>query len=185
MANFDLKRAEALLEEAGFPKKKDGFRFSLSYKTTTNTTRVQIGKAIASQLKKIGIKLRVEPMEWGRFSQDVKQGRVQIWGLTWIGFKDPDILRYAFASESFPPNGGNRGYFSNQKLDELLRLARKTSDFEKRAAIYRSAQELIAYEQPYVYLWHDKNFVVAKRSVQNFKMFTDGRFDGLKDTFIK
>ena len=185
LASHDIEKANRLLDQAGFDRKKDGSRFSLSYKTTTNATRVQVGKAIASQLKKVGIKLRVEPMEWGRFSQDVKAGRVQMWGLTWIGFKDPDILRYAFAQESFPPDGGNRGFFANQQVDALLTKAKATTDFMERKALYQRAQELIGDQQPYVYLWHEQNFAVLNRKVDGFKLFADGRFDSLVTTTKK
>ena len=95
-----IKEGQSTLDQAGFPK-KGKYRFTISYKTTTDSTRIQIARAIASQLKKIGIRVKVETMEWGRFKQDVAAGRVQMWGLTWIGYKDPDIYRYAFASESF------------------------------------------------------------------------------------
>lgn len=176
--NFDLKKANKLLDEAGFPKKGD-HRFVLSYKVTTDATSLQIAKAIASQLKKVGIKVKVESMEWGRFAQDIAAGRAQMWGLKWIGFKDPDIYRYAFSTESIPPQGGNRGHYSNPELDQLLEKGRKTLDSEKRRMVYNKVQDIIAHDCPYVFLWHEENFAIVNKKLEGFKLYADGRLNSL------
>ncbi len=175
---FDLEKAKSILDAAGFPMKEDA-RFEVSLKTTTDITRLSVAKAIASQLKKIGIKVIVEPMEWGRFKQDVDAGRVQIWSLTWVGFKDPDIYRHAFASESFPPNGANRGWYSNPKLDELLKKGRRTTDEKERISIYKEAQLLLDQDIPYIFLWHEDNFAVINKQLEGFTLYADGRYTSL------
>ncbi len=180
---LDLAKAEALLEAAGFKKKGD-YRLELSYKTTTDVTRISIAKAIASQLKKVGIKITVEPMEWGRFKQDVDAGRVQLWSLTWVGFKDPDIYRHAFASSSFPPNGGNRGWYNNPKLDEVLEKGKITSNPEQRIKIYQDVQQLVDKDLPYIFLWHEDNFAVVNRSLKGFSLYADGRYSALTQAFF-
>lgn len=180
---FDLVAAEKLLDEAGF-KKNGRYRFKLSYKTTVDATRINIARAIASQLRKIGIQVVVEPMEWGRFQQDIEAGRVQMWGLTWVGFKDPDIFRYAFSSETIPPNGGNRGRFRHKKLDELLNLGRSTIDLAERKKIYHDVQNIIAKELPYIFLWHEQNFAVISKKVKGFQLYADGRLSSLSQVKI-
>ncbi|SME87896.1 ABC transporter substrate-binding protein [Pseudobacteriovorax antillogorgiicola] len=177
-STLDLAGANKLLDKAGF-KKKGRYRFTLSYKTTTNATRINIARAIASQLKKIGIKVKVEPMEWGRFKQDVEKGRVQLWGLTWVGFKDPDIYRYAFASDSTPPNGGNRGWYSNPTLDKLLAEGRQTFNPEERRATYHKVQKILDEDKPYIFLWHEENFAIVNKKVKGFEIYADGRFNAL------
>lgn len=180
---LDLTAAQKLLDDAGFKVGPDGkTRFSLSFKTTTDMTRITIAKAIATQLGKIGIQVKVESMEWGRFKADVEHGRVQMWTLQWIGFKDPDIYRFAFGTDSFPPNGGNRGFYSNPKLDALLKAGRETPDVTKRKAIYAEVQAIIDADHPYVFLWHEENFAVLKKSVKDFELYSDGRLTSLRQT---
>jgi len=182
--NYDPKMAEKILDEAGF--KKDGrYRFRLSYKTTVDATRINIARAIASQLRKIGIEVVVEPMEWGRFKQDVEAGRVQMWGLTWVGFKDPDIFRHAFSSETIPPNGGNRGQYMNPNLDKLLNLGRITVDQKKRQEIYHDVQKILAKDLPYILLWHEQNFAVINKRVKGFQLYADGRLSSLSQVSLK
>jgi len=180
----DQAMANKLLDEAELKSPGKGQpRFKISYKTTNNITRVTIAKAIASQLKKVGIEVTVEPLEWGRFKADVEAGRVEMWSLSWVGFKDPDIYRFAFATESFPPNGGNRGWYSNPNLDKLLTEARTVNDPEKRKDLYSQVQKIVAGELPYVFLWHEEIFAVHNRNLQGFELYADGRYESLKQTF--
>lgn len=183
---FDPKKARTLLDEAGF-KDPDGdngpkSRFSLTYKTTTNITRINIAQAIASQLKKVGIDVKVQSLEWGKFKEDVEKGQVQMWSLSWVGFKDPDIYRYAFATESFPPNGGNRGWYSNKELDKLLAEAKTAIDTKQRVELYHKVQSIIDKEMPYVFLWHEESFAVMQNQIEGFKLYADGRMSALRTT---
>ncbi len=182
---FDLAKAQALLDKVGLPLKDDGkghkHRFSLTLKTTADQTRSNVAHAIAGQLQALGVKVTVETLEWGKFKADVDKGAVQMWLLNWIGYKDPDIFRYALATESFPPNGGNRGWYSNAKLDAILSEARKTTDLSKRKNLYAQAQTIVNEDVPYAFLWHDKNFVVLNKAIKGYEIFADGRFSSLVD----
>jgi len=177
---YDIAAAKKLLDSAGFKPKSGKTRFTLTYKTTQNTTRVAIAKAIAADLRKIGIQVKVQPLEWGRFKADVEAGHVQLWSLAWIGFKDPDIYRYAFATESFAPNGGNRGKYSNTEVDKLLAEGKTATDFKIRKKTYDKVQTILAAEVPYAFLWHEENFAVMNKSVKGFEVYADGRFSSLK-----
>ena len=167
-----------LLDEAGFPLKGHS-RFDLTITLTNNSTRLSISKVLANNLKKIGINLRIRTVEWGKFKKDVEKGVVDIWLLTWIGYKDPDIYRYAFSTGSFPPNGGNRGWYSNSHLDSLLERGLKTSDISERKKIYQEVSSLVTKDLPYVFLFHENNYAVMRNNVKNFKLFADGHYSSL------
>ena len=182
-ADYDPNKASKILDEAGFKKKDDGFRFLLSYKTTNRTSSLGIAKAIASDLKKIGIKVEVETLEWGRFKDDVEKGHVQMWGLAWIGFKDPDIYYYAFSSQKFPPDGGNRGWFHDPKVDKLLEEAQVTPEFAKRKKIYDDVQALLYEQSPYAFLFHEDHVVLMQANVRGFELYADGRYSSLRHAY--
>ncbi|MGE0174116.1 MAG: ABC transporter substrate-binding protein [Oligoflexales bacterium] len=184
--SHDIAKANAVLDAAGLkPAKGAKYRFSLTYKTTTDTTRVNIAKAVASQLKKVGIDVQILPMEWGRFKEDVEKGRIQLWGLTWVGFKDPDIYRYAFSSDSVPPNGANRGWYSNPQLDKLLEQGKATTKLEDRIKIYNEIQKIVNADLPYVFLWHEENFAVFSNKLVGFQLYADGRLSALSSSYLK
>ena len=178
----DIEKSKKILDDAGF-KDPDGEgpkkRFKLTYKTTNNATRIVIAKAIASQLAEIGIEVEVLSLEWGKFKKDVEDGNVQLWSLSWVGFKDPNIFNYTFASEHFPPNGGNRGRYKNAELDRLLAQGEALTDKAHRKAIYDKIQQIVATDFPYVFLWHEDLVAIHNKRVKNFKVFADGRMQGL------
>lgn len=102
-----------------------------------------------------------------------------MWSLSWIGFKDPDIYRFAFASENFPPQGPNRGRFSDPRLDEVLRQASRSTDITERIKLYHEAQHIVNAQLPYVFLWHEELFAVAQTRLNDFTIFADGRLSSL------
>ena len=96
-----------------------------------------------------------------------------------LGFKDPDIYRFAFATSSFPPNGGNRGWFSSAALDDVLAAGVLETDVNKRRKIYAEAERMVADEAPYVFLWHEDVFAVVNKRVEGFEVYADGRLQSL------
>ena len=78
-----------------------------------------------------------------------------MYGLRWIGGnEDPDIFEYAFHSAKFPPNGANRGYYSNPKVDALIDKARREIDPRVRKPLYAEVQRILAEDLPYINLWY-------------------------------
>jgi peptide/nickel transport system substrate-binding protein len=179
----DLSQAKKILDEAGF-KKKGPIRFELSYKTTTGITQIQVAKAIAAQLKDIGIKLVVEPLERRVLEEDLRRGRTQIWSLNWTGIMDPDVYREAFSSQSDRWQGPNPGRYSNPKLDALLEKGRMNSSTDQRKLIYQQAQELVDKDLPYIFLWHPDHVAVTHRKLKGFIPHADGRYMGLIQAFF-
>ncbi|MFK7873380.1 MAG: ABC transporter substrate-binding protein [Oligoflexales bacterium] len=157
----------------------------LKLTTTTDRTRMLVAKAIQQDLRKIGIQLDVQSLEWGRFKQEVENGHIQMWMLEWVGFKDPDILRYAFSSDFTPPNGGNRGWFKNKEFDTLSSLAQQTTDFSKRKEYYTRMQNIIHKEKPYIYLWHEDMVAVHRTNLHHFKLYADGRLRSMSHTTLQ
>jgi peptide/nickel transport system substrate-binding protein len=180
---FNHAKAKALLDQAGFKPAANGVRFTLTYKTSNNATRTAIAKAIASNLLQVGIKVTVLSLDWGKFKLDVDKGHVQMWGLSWVGFKDPDIYSYAFATANFPPHGANRGRFSQPHLDTLLAKARLTVVEAERHTLYAEVQKIIAEEAPYVFLYHEDKVAIMNKAVQGFQVYADGRYSALATAY--
>jgi peptide/nickel transport system substrate-binding protein len=169
---FNLQRAKSLLKEANL---QDPMSFSIKV-SNSNKSTVEIAKAISANLKDIGFSPSVEMLENSVFLDQIKKGVAKIWISSWVGFKDPDHLRFAFATNMTPPAGGNRGAFSNPTIDELLLEGREEIIPEKRKIIYDQAQNLLAGELPYVYLWHSLNVAVVTKNIEGFKLYADGRY---------
>jgi peptide/nickel transport system substrate-binding protein len=182
----DVGRAQRLLQEAGFPAGKDGVRLRLTLKTSTDETTRLLAAVLQQQLRAAGIALEIRSAEFGTFYSDVTRGAFEIYALRWIGSnEDPDIFRYAYATDSFPPKGGNRGRYSNPRVDALLAEAAASSDRAVRKADYLEVQQILAEDLPGIPLWYPNNEVVHTRRVEGIRARGAGSFDFLRDAWIR
>ena len=181
----DVVRAQRWLDEAGFHSGKDGVRLRLTLKTSTDETTRLMAAVLQQQLRAAGIDLEIRSAEFGTFYADVTKGAFQIYALRWIGSnEDPDIFRYAYGTNSMPPKGGNRGRYSNAKLDALLAEASASSDRSVRKKDYVEVQQILANELPSIPLWYPNNEVIHTRRIMNVRPRASGNFDFLREAEV-
>ena len=176
---YDPQESQRLLVKAGFNEIN---KLKISYKTTSKPDSLRLATIIQDQLKRVGIEVNIRSYDWGTFYGDIKEGRFQMYSLAWVGLKMPDIFRYAFHSQSIPPNGANRGRFVDEKVDSIIEIAELESSIERQADYYRELQKLLFDALPYVPLWYEDNVLAIRNSVQGYVLNTDGNFDSLVDT---
>ena len=177
--DHDPEKARQLLDAAGYPL-VNGVRFHLTMKTSTvESTRLMVA-VMQQQLREVGIELDIRSFESATFMADVTHGAFQMYGLRWVGGnEDPDIF-YVFHSSRFPPNGANRGFYKNQKVDELIDQARRSTDPKVRKPIYAEVQQIVANELPYIDLWYLDNVLVHNKRVRNIQLNPAGNYDFLR-----
>ena len=156
-------------------------RPSLVYKTSSDPLRIRLASVIQHQLSRVGIDVDIKSYDWGTFYGDVKAGRFQMYSLSWVGIKMPDIFRYVFASASIPPDGANRGRYRNPQLDALLDEAETAVDLEQQAELYRRIQVIVHRDLPYVPLWYENQAFAARDGLRGYRVAVDGNYDGLID----
>lgn len=186
--NYDIAKAKALLDEAGYPD-PDGDgpqpRFKIVYKTSTSPANIRTGEVFQAQLKQVGIEItEIQAFEWAKFYEDIKTGNFQIHTLRWVGITEPDIFYSLFHSTMAPPNGRNRGFYSNPEIDKLSEQGRLEINIEKRKAIYSQIQKTLAEDVPYVFLWYPYNVVIMNERVHDFEIYPDGDFASLKKVWV-
>ena len=184
--SFDPSKANSILGQAGYKRGKDGIRFHLTIKTSTDETTRTLAVVIQQQLREVGIALDVRTFEFATFYADITKGAFQMYTLRWIGGNEnPDIFRYAYATASEPPHGANRGYYSDPTVDALIAKAALTSSQTDRAAIYRQIQQILAIDLPSINLWYLDTVIVHNRRLTNIKLSSSGDFDFLRDATLQ
>jgi peptide/nickel transport system substrate-binding protein len=161
--DYNPTLAKKLLLEAGVK-----IPLKLVYKTSTDAQRVRIATILQAQMAQAGIDLEIRSLDWGTFFADVKQGNFQLFGLTWVGIKTPEIYTKAFGSQNFPPNGFNRGRYADAELDELL------ADENWSDATTRIHNQL-----PYIPLWYEGQFAAFGKNISHYNPKPDGNWDDL------
>jgi peptide/nickel transport system substrate-binding protein len=173
-------RARQLLEQAGYPA-VNGVRFHLTMKTSTDESPRLVAAVLQQQLREVGIVLDIRTFEFATFLSDVIRGAYNVHTLRWVGGnEDPDIFEYVFHSARFSPNGGNRTYYANPRVDALIDQARREVDQNARKQIYAEIQRILADDLPYINLWYFDNVMVHTKRVQGLTLNPAGNYDFLK-----
>ena len=147
--DYDPERARQLLADAGY-----GDGFSTTLWTNDNPVRIQIAEIMQAQLGEVGISVDVQVLEWSTYLADTAAGAHDMFILGWVTVTgDADYGLYALFHSSNFGSAGNRTFWSSDRVDELLDLGRTESDPELRVQHYLEAQEIIAEEAPWVFLY--------------------------------
>ncbi len=182
----DAERAKRLLDEAGFRPGKDGVRLRITLKTSTDETTRLMAAVLQQQMRAAGIDLAIRSSEFGTFYADVTKGAFQMYALRWIGSnEDPDIFRYAYGSGSMPPKGGNRGRYSDARVDALLAEAAGSGDQALRRRDYVEVQRILAEDLPGIPLWYPNNEVVHAARMGGVTPGASGNFDWLREAWVR
>ena len=177
---YDPAQARQILDDAGYSA-KDGVRFHVAMKSSTDDATRLMTVVLQQQLREVGIALDIRTYEFATFFSDITKGAYQMYSMRWIGGnQDPDIFEYVFDSASFPPKRANRTFYSNPRVDELIREGRTTLDQEKRKVIYAEIQRILAEELPYINLWYLDNVLVHTNRVRGITVSPAGNYDFLK-----
>jgi peptide/nickel transport system substrate-binding protein len=163
MYEYNPQLARELLQQAGV-----SLPLKLVYKTSTDAQRVRLATVIQAQMREAGIELEILSLDWGTFFDDVKHGKFQLYGLTWVGIRTPEIYRLAFHSDSVPPKGANRGRFQDAMTDSLI----EQSDWP---AVGERVHEML----PYVPLWYEGQFAAMRNNISGYVVKSDGSWNGL------
>jgi peptide/nickel transport system substrate-binding protein len=183
----DPARARMLLDEAGY-RDPDGsgrtprLRLSVKISNAQEFNRLQ-ASVIQQNLREVGIDLDVRTYEFATLFSDVLRGNFQLYVLQWTAgsLADPDILRRVFHSKQAPPEGFNRGHFSDPRVDALLDEAASSTDEARRLELFQEVQRVVAMELPYISLWNKTNFIVAQQSLAGVRVSPLADLTFLKD----
>ena len=159
----------------------NGVRLHLTIKTSTDENPRLIAAVLQQQLREVGIALDIRTFEFATFFSDITRGAYQLHSLRWVGGnEDPDIFEYVFHSAKFSPNGANRTYYANPRVDALIDQARAELDQNARKQIYAEIQRILADDLPYINLWYFENVMVHTKRVRNLTLNPPGNYDFLK-----
>jgi peptide/nickel transport system substrate-binding protein len=145
----DLDRARALLEEAGYA---DGFTLRLMHSPTVPEWR-PMALVIQENLAEIGINVEIESYAWATLRAKLDEGDFDMSHGYWTpDYADADMFTWFwFFSENWGLPG-NRAWYKNPVMDDLVTSERTEVLVEKRLELFRGIQWLAVSDAPYLYL---------------------------------
>ena len=173
---YDPAQAKKLLDEAGFGTLKAGFRtndkgerFSLEITTTAgNKVREQVAQVIQSQLRQVGIELRVKAEPPRIFSEALNRRKFDSLAMyAWVS-RPQGVPRSTLHSDEIPTaknawSGQNYPAYANPAMDKALDSAERELDKDKRRALFAEIQRLYTEDLPILPLFFRVDpFVIPK-----------------------
>lgn len=175
---YNPQKAEQLLAEAGWVKghdgvlTKDGQRFEFELVSPIqDTVRVALANVVSEQLKPFGIVAKPKPVDRNAIKYNAEEALIIGWGSEF----DPDDHTYRlFHSSEIGDGRYNFGSYRNTKVDELLLLARTTTNQNERKAYYRQFQEELTIDPPYNFLVYLQALYGVNKNVSGISTRTLG-----------
>ena len=128
-----------------------------------NPTREQAALAVQQDLKRVGMKVSIETMEFATLVRDrVLPGDYDAVLIWWTTPPDPD--QYAFYATG---QDNNHVRYSNALVDSLLAAGRATLDSAERREIYQRFQRIEMDDPPVLVLFYPRELLAVDLRVQN------------------
>jgi peptide/nickel transport system substrate-binding protein len=171
---YDPELAKQELEKAGYPEGQglpEITLWSMPVPRPYNPEGLKVGVAMISDLAKVGIQARIVSYDWGTYlkRQREQPEDMDLFQLGWTGDNgDPDnflaVLFDGLASSSV------RTQWKNEEYHQLMLAGKQTIDQDKRAEIYKKAQQLIYDEVGTIPIAHSTVIWPHTQNVMNFKL---------------
>lgn len=178
----DVAQAKKLLAEAGYPNGFDTTIWVRPTGSTLNPDPKTGAELLQADLAQIGIRAKIDVIEWGTLIRDAKQGQHDLLFMGWAGDDgDPDnFLTPQFACASIQ-SGLNFARYCNPELDRLISDGKATSDIAKRTQDYEAAQKIIHDQALWLPLGYPTAAALTRANVTGFHVSPFGRvhFDGV------
>lgn len=145
---YDPTRAKELLSKAGYPK---GFRGTFLTPSGQFTLDKEMSEAIAAQLGRVGVQLKVQPVEYSVYTSMQMQSKFPELSMLAFGasFDGGEAYERAYVSGE-PWLAGQ--YFKNAEVDRLLKASVNIVDPKARDAAIRRVGTIVREEAPLIFL---------------------------------
>ena len=187
---LDLKKAAALLDEAGYKPGANGERFKLTidYLPGADDQQKTVAEYVRGQLKKIGIAVDVRASAdfpaWAKriaaHDFDMTMDLVFNWGDPIIG-----VHRTYLSTNIRPIIWTNTQSYRNPQVDELLNTAGGVLDPTKRKAYYATFQKIVTDELPIDFINVVPYHTAALKTVGNVPTSIWGPMSPYDEVYLK
>lgn len=164
---FDLKKAKALMKEAGYEK---GFEITMMAPNNRYVNDAKIAEATAQMLSKIGIKVNLKTMPKAQYWDQFDARAADMMMIGWHSDTEDsgNFSEFLVMCPNKETGFGqyNSGY-CNKKVDELTLAAQSEIDLDKRAAMLQEIEQILYDDAAFVpYHWQNHAYGAKK----NFKI---------------
>jgi peptide/nickel transport system substrate-binding protein len=178
---FSHELAKQKLAEAGWRDSdgdgildRNGKKFVFTaLQVSGNALQERILAIFKEDLAKVGIDMKIVPLEWPVYIDKLEKRQFEVCSLGWSLPYESDPYQ-VWHSSQISGNGSNHIGFANAEADRLIEDIRKTLDTEKRIQLCHKLHKLLHEEQPYTFLLVPESLNVFSGKLQNLRVFPLG-----------
>jgi len=183
---YDLKKAKALMKEAGFPK---GFECTMIAPNNRYVNDEKIAEAVVGMLAKINIKVNLKTMPkaqyWDEF--DAQVADIQMIGWHSDTEDSGNFSEFLIMCPNKETGYGqyNSGNYCNAEVDQLTLAAQSETDQAKRAAMLQKIEKILYDDAAFVpFHWQNHSYG-AKQNVDVAPIINTMNFPYFGDIVVK
>ncbi len=180
---FDMDRAVALLEEAGWSDRDgDGIRENAAGEPLTfeylyasgGPVGERMGKYLIDQGARLGMRVNLKVVDFATMRSLRTSHDFDSFVLQWSWSAPESDVFQLFHSSQASGEGDNWVQWRNPEADALIEKARTTIDPAKRRAVWHELHGLIHHEQPFTFLYNQPWLYFVSKRIQNVNAYPAG-----------
>lgn len=162
---YDVEKARQLVKASGY----DGTELAIFTRIGGSIDGKRAAELMQADWARVGVKARVQMIEWGELLKRTGKGDHDITFLSWAGDNgDPDNFLTTNLSCAAVTGGGNKSQWCDKTFDELIDTARRTVDLKKRTELYVKAQKRVHDEVAVIPTVYPVNMTALNKRVQGY-----------------
>jgi peptide/nickel transport system substrate-binding protein len=177
--DFNPKRAEELLDEAGFRRGTDGIRFKITHDPLPfGPVYSRSAEVLKQNLRAVGIDVEVRAQDTPSWLRRIyTDNDFDLTSNTLSALPDPTLgVQRVYWSKNIVkgvPFSNSSGY-ANPEMDKVLEAAQSETDKEKRRALFHEMQKIAQRDLPVIDLFVMKQSTIFNKKVKNHTSQADG-----------
>lgn len=186
MPRYDLKKAKALMKEAGYEK---GFKLSMMAPNNRYVNDAQIAQAAAQMLSKIGIKVDLKTMPKAQYWPEFDKCSADMMMIGWHSDTEDSANFSEFLTMTKNADTGmgayNCGGYSEAKIDKLVMDSNTETNVEKRSKMLQDVEKILYDEALFIPLHWQNLAWGAKHTLQITPIVSALNFPYFGDLVVK
>ncbi|MFM0089743.1 ABC transporter substrate-binding protein [Paraburkholderia sediminicola] len=187
---FNVERANALLDEAGYPRKADGTRFALTVDPLPiGDLPARTAAYVKSALARVGIAVTVRSQDLPAYLKRIYTDRDFDFSINGMSnLFDPVVgVARLYTTNNFrrgvPFTNGS--HYSNPEIDQLFAQVAEETDEAKRKQLFSQIQRILERDLPDINLVAPQYLTLYSRAVHNHTTSPDGLSASFADVWLR
>ena len=183
---YDPKKAESLLEQAGYKKDAKGVRLNLTYEVSPlGSEYLRLGEVLKQELARVGIQIELRTQDNASSSRRLYTDYDFSFFTAYVGtYADPQLAVYWSKNYIKGVPFSNASGYNSPEMDQRLEAVQVENDPKKRMQEFHEIQQIAARDFPIFPLFELEQLTLFDKKVHDHTTTFDGPFSNLAPIWL-